>query len=77
MKRGKIFALCLAAALSAAALTACGERTSGGTFTYEITVKNGDRATAPWWNVVAYDTLPAGVQLVGMSIWMEKSHCIS
>lgn len=37
----------------------------GGTFTYEITVKNGDRATAPWRNVVAYDTLPAGVQLVG------------
>ena len=35
MKRGKIFALCLAAALSAVALTACGERTSGGTFTYE------------------------------------------
>ena len=35
MKRGKVFALCLAAALSAAALTACGERTSGGTFTYE------------------------------------------
>ena len=35
MKRGKIFALCLAATLSAVALTACGERTSGGTFTYE------------------------------------------
>ena len=34
MKRGKVFALCLAATLSAAALTACGERTSGGTFTY-------------------------------------------
>ncbi len=37
----------------------------GDTFTYEITVKNGDKATAPWQNVVAYDTLPAGVQLVG------------
>lgn len=35
MKRGKVFVLCLAAALSAVALTACGERTSGGTFTYE------------------------------------------
>ena len=37
----------------------------GDTFTYEITVKNGDKATAPWRNVVAYDTLPAGVQLIG------------
>ena len=37
----------------------------GDTFTYEITVKNGDRATAPWKNVVAYDTLPAGVKLIG------------
>ena len=37
----------------------------GDTFTYEITVKNGDRATAPWRNVVAYDTLPAGVKLIG------------
>ena len=37
----------------------------GDTFTYEIMIKNSDRATAPWRNVVAYDTLPAGVQLVG------------
>lgn len=41
------------------------EANVGDTLTYEITVKNGDRATAPWKNVVAYDTLPAGVQLVG------------
>ena len=41
------------------------EANVGDTFTYEITVKNGDKATAPWRNVVAYDTLPAGVQLVG------------
>ena len=32
---------------------------------YEITVKNGDRATAPWRNIIAYDTLPAGVKLIG------------
>ena len=37
----------------------------GDTFTYEITVKNGDKATAPWKNVTAYDTLPAGVKLFG------------
>ena len=37
----------------------------GDMFTYEITVKNGDKATAPWKNVVAYDTLPAGVKLIG------------
>ena len=37
----------------------------GDTFRYEITVKNGDRATAPWRNVVAHDTLPAGVKLIG------------
>ena len=37
----------------------------GDTFTYEITVKNGDKATAPWKNVTAYDTLPAGVKLIG------------
>lgn len=37
----------------------------GGTFAYEITVKNGNHATAPWKNVVVYDTLPAGVKLVG------------
>ena len=37
----------------------------GDTFTYEITVKNGDRATAPWRNIIAYDTLPAGVKLIG------------
>lgn len=41
------------------------EANVGNTFTYEITVKNGDRATAPWKNVVAYDTLPAGVKLIG------------
>ena len=41
------------------------EANVGDTFRYEITVKNGDHATAPWRNVVAYDTLPAGVQLVG------------
>lgn len=37
----------------------------GDTFTYEITVKNGDKATAPWTNVTVYDTLPAGVKLIG------------
>ena len=37
----------------------------GDTFSYTITVKNGDKATAPWRNVVAYDTLPAGVKLIG------------
>lgn len=37
----------------------------GDTISYEITVKNGDRATAPWRNVLAYDTLPTGVKLVG------------
>ena len=41
------------------------EANVGDTFTYEITVKNGDRATAPWKNVMAYDTLPAGVKLIG------------
>ena len=41
------------------------EANVGDTISYEITVKNGDHATAPWRNVVAYDTLPAGVQLVG------------
>ena len=41
------------------------EANVGDTFTYEITVKNGDRATAPWKNVVAYDTLPTGVKLIG------------
>ena len=37
----------------------------GDTFSYTITVKNGDKATAPWRNVVAYDTLPADVKLIG------------
>lgn len=37
----------------------------GDTFRYEITVKNGDKATAPWRNIIAYDTLPAGVKLIG------------
>lgn len=37
----------------------------GDTFSYTITVKNGDKATAPWRNVVAYDTLPAGIKLIG------------
>ena len=37
----------------------------GDTISYEITVKNGDKATAPWKNVVVYDTLPAGVKLIG------------
>ena len=41
------------------------EANVGDTFTYEITVKNSDNATAPWKNVVAYDTLPAGVKLIG------------
>src|SRR5699024_5240160 len=41
------------------------EANVGDTFTYEITVKNGDKATAPWRNVVAYDTLPTGVKLIG------------
>ena len=37
----------------------------GDTISYKITVKNGEHATAPWKNIVAYDTLPAGVKLVG------------
>ena len=37
----------------------------GDTISYEITVKNGDHATAPWRNVVVYDTLPVGVKLIG------------
>ena len=37
----------------------------GDTLTYEITVKNGDKATAPWRHIIAYDTLPAGVKLIG------------
>ena len=41
------------------------EANVGDTISYEIIVKNGDHATAPWENVVAYDTLPAGVQLIG------------
>lgn len=41
------------------------EANVGDTISYEITVKNGDHATAPWKNVVAYDTLPVGVKLVG------------
>ena len=41
------------------------EANVGDMISYTITVKNGDKATAPWRNVVAYDTLPAGVQLVG------------
>ena len=41
------------------------EANVGDTFRYEITVKNGDRATAPWKNVTAHDTLPAGVKLIG------------
>ena len=41
------------------------EANVGDTVSYTITVKNGDKATAPWRNVVAYDTLPAGVKLIG------------
>ena len=41
------------------------EANVGDTFRYEITVKNGDKATAPWRNIIAYDTLPAGVKLIG------------
>ena len=41
------------------------EANIGDMFRYEITVKNGDKATAPWKNVTAYDTLPAGVKLIG------------
>lgn len=41
------------------------EAAVGDIIAYTITVKNGDKATAPWRNVVAYDTLPAGVKLVG------------
>ena len=41
------------------------EANVGDTVSYTITVKNGDKATAPWKNVVAYDTLPAGVKLIG------------
>ena len=37
----------------------------GDTFSYTITVKNSDKATAPWRNVVVNDTLPAGVKLIG------------
>ncbi|MFR8410249.1 MAG: hypothetical protein ACLVB4_02305, partial [Butyricicoccus sp.] len=35
------------------------------TFTYTITAKNGNKATAAWKNVVMTDTLPTGVKLVG------------
>lgn len=41
------------------------EANVGDTISYAITVKNGDHATAPWRNVVVYDTLPAGVKLIG------------
>lgn len=37
----------------------------GDTFTYTITAKNGNKATAAWQNVVLTDTLPTGVKLVG------------
>lgn len=37
----------------------------GDTFTYTITAKNGNKATAAWKNVVLNDTLPTGVKLVG------------
>lgn len=37
----------------------------GDTFTYTITAKNGNKATAAWKNVVRTDTLPTGVKLVG------------
>ena len=37
----------------------------GDIIAYTITMKNGDKATAPWRNVVAYDTLPAGAQFIG------------
>ena len=37
----------------------------GDTFTYTITAKNGNKATAAWKNVVMNDTLPTGVKLVG------------
>lgn len=37
----------------------------GDTFTYTITAKNGNKATAAWKNVVMTDTLPTGVKLVG------------
>ena len=49
----------------------------GDTFTYEITVKNGDKATAPWKNVTAYDTLPAGVKLIGNVYLDGKVRCTS
>lgn len=48
------------------------EANVGDTFSYEIMVKNGDHATAPWKNIVAYDTLPAGVKLVGNVYLDEK-----
>ena len=38
---------------------------AGDTFTYTITAKNGNKATAAWKNVVLTDTLPTGVKLVG------------
>ena len=53
------------------------EANVGDTISYEIIVKNGDHATAPWKNVVAYDTLPAGVKLVAMCIWTARLHCTS
>lgn len=37
----------------------------GDTFTYTITAKNGNKATAAWKNIVMTDTLPTGVKLVG------------
>ena len=41
------------------------EANVGDTISYAITVKNGDHATAPWKDVVVYDTLPVGVKLIG------------
>ena len=38
---------------------------AGDTFTYTITAKNGNKATAAWQNVVLTYTLPTGVKLVG------------
>lgn len=38
---------------------------AGDTFTYTITAKNGNKATAAWKNVVLTDMLPTAVKLVG------------
>ena len=47
----------------------------GDTFTYTITAKNGNKATAAWKNVVLTDTLPTGVKLVG-SVYINNEFAL-